>query len=92
MPSFYAVYQSGYAIFGVGLTHADAIADAKEWLDESTNLAEIINPGQTRGEVHGALYIRPCTEALAVEVTQFGGNILWDLTEDGTLCLNGEQG
>ena len=83
----YAVYQSGYAIFGTGETREAAIADAEQWLDAETDLATISTGGGQRGEIHGNLYVAPCTAALAVEVHEHGGDIVYEINDDGTLSL-----
>jgi hypothetical protein len=85
----YAIYQSGAAIYGVGATPEAAWQAAREWLDPDTTL-EDIHPAVQRGEVPGALYLRPCSEALAEAVRAEGGAQSYTIDEAGLLRLTRE--
>lgn len=86
----YAVYQSGYAIFGVGMTIEAAITDAMEWLDADTDPEEIEAISHQHGEVNGTLYVRQCSARLAEAVKAEGGDIDYDVDADGILRLEEE--
>lgn len=66
------MYPSGAAMYGVGATPEAAWQAAREWLDPDTTLEDIY-PAVQRGEVPGALYLRPCSEAVAAAVRAGGG-------------------
>ena len=85
----YAVYQSGYAIYGVGETREEAIARAARFLDADTDLSSIHEATQ-RGEVYGDLYIRTCSATLAEAVNTEGGDQLYEINEDDVLVLTSE--
>ena len=68
----HAIYRSGAAIYGGGATPEAAWQAARAWLDPDTTL-EDIHPAVQRGEVPGALYLRPCSEAVAAAVRTGGG-------------------
>ncbi|MEN6587245.1 MAG: hypothetical protein ABFE02_14490 [Sulfuricella sp.] len=40
-PIRFAVIQSGYAVFGVGHTREEAIADAVDWMEPGTTTADV---------------------------------------------------
>jgi hypothetical protein len=87
MPHF-AVVQNGYAIFGTGTTEAEAIADARQWLDADADIDDLPRKSRTAGE----MYLTTCTEALAAAVQARGGDIAFTETADGTVCLPSEVG
>ena len=80
--SSYAVYQIGYAIFGVGATPDAARADAAQWLVGGEEAAAAV-PMYRRGEaIDGDVVIVPCSDALASQVMAQGGS-------DGFLEMDG---
>jgi hypothetical protein len=84
----YAIYQSGFAVCGVGDTLEAAQDDAREWLnDPLTDLERLIVVGREsgRGEIHGALYARPCTTRLAAMVREYGGDLAYGVNDNGEL-------
>lgn len=76
--TYYAVYQAGAAIFGVGKTEDEAWEDAKEWVDES-------DPNWK-----ASMTIKPCTEKLYNYVMEFGTPDVWD-EDDGVLMTLEEK-
>jgi hypothetical protein len=84
----FALYQSGYAVFGVGETEDQARSNALQWLDnpEDAKTAELLT-GPGHSEVHGVLYVRQCTDRLAMAVQGSGGNLPFILKDDGVLDL-----
>ena len=92
MNQCYAVYQSGFCVYGVGITPDAAIAEALQWLDQDTDPATITQYstyGPT-GETHGDLYLRPCTSAMATAVENDGGDCVYALDDNGILRLEEE--
>ncbi len=80
--SSYAVYQIGYAIFGVGATPDAARADASQWMAGGEEAAAAV-PMYRRGEaIDGDVVIVPCSDALASQVMAQGG-------ADGFLEMDG---
>lgn len=68
--TYTAIYQSGYAIFGVGRTFAEALIDANEWVSEPLTEGDL---GDRR--THGEMCEIEITEALYNAVKERGGNI-----------------
>jgi hypothetical protein len=54
-PITYAVVQSGYCVFGVGSSRAEAIADAAKWLEDEYGR----QGGMTAAQVEAQIEIRP---------------------------------
>ena len=71
--TYKAVYQNGYAIFGIGKTDDEAIADAMEWVDDPEELKEQIEAGQKN--VHGDMKLIIISRALRDAVIEHGGDI-----------------
>lgn len=65
-----AIYQSGYAIFGVGKTTEQALADANKWLDEPISEGDL-----GRGDVDGEMCEIEITPELFAAVRERGGDI-----------------
>jgi hypothetical protein len=87
----FAIYQSGFAISGVGDTLEAAQEDARPWLDDPLrDLERLIVVGREsgRGEIHGALYARPCTARLAAMVREEGGDLAYDVNDNGELDID----
>lgn len=84
----YAVYQYGYAIFGIGQTIDEAIEDAKQYADNLPDYTETYR-GQN---VDGEMYIINITDRLYYKVQEVGGSdvaiepsgypYVWDIAED----------
>lgn len=88
--SMYALYQAGYAIYGVGASPDEAKADAREWLDADTDLTDIpTNAGH--GALSGTLCLQRCTARLADAVRLEGGDQFYRTTDNGILDLDDED-
>ena len=59
MGAYYAVYQSGAELLGVGLTIADALQAAERWSDRALPSLTSYGLDGPRGETRGAYYLRP---------------------------------
>ena len=80
MDKYYAVYQSGHAIYGVGKTASEAIENAREWVDDGDFLeSELIDRSQASS---GDMVIGECSEALFNEVNERGGDVVFSENED----------
>jgi len=66
--SKYAVYQYGYAIFGIGVTREEAIADANNYGEFPPDL-----PDYNGENVSGNSYVIEITDRLYEEVDRIGG-------------------
>lgn len=85
---FYAVYQDGYGIFGIGSTESEAIEDAKQWVDEPDNLESEIESAQ--GFVGDMKIVRVSNDVkLAVE--NHGGNIGISKDDAGVYQLDSDN-
>lgn len=84
----FAVYQSGFAVFGCGPTIEDAVSDANEWLDKEVEVSEV-QESRGHGEVAGHLYVSPATERLVAAVRANGGHVAYDHGEDGVIDIAG---
>jgi len=62
MGEYYAVYQSGAELLGVGVSIADALRDAERWSDRALSSLTSYGLDGPRGETRGAYSLRPCTE------------------------------
>lgn len=88
MSTKYAVYQYGYAVFGIGTTIDEAIEDAKQYADELPDEVPMYS-GQN---VDGAMYVIVVTDRLYYKVQEVGGSdvpiehsgypYVWDIAED----------
>mgnify|MGYP001572811379 CR=1 FL=1 len=81
----YAIYQSGYAVYGVGRTPLGALREANKWLDAPVRLADLDTPSEN-GEVDGRFVLRRCSQALYNEVRNSGGDVHYTI-EHGELLL-----
>ena len=86
MGKFYAVYQSGFCVYGVGTTPNEAIDDALEWVDFERD--ELVEP---HSSVYGDVCLGECSEAFSDYVQQHGGDIPFS-EQDGILRLESELG
>jgi len=82
--SFYAVIQLGYLVFGVGSSAEEAIADAKQWVDGDLELID------ERSAVDGDLIVVECTKALHDEVEERGGDVVYEVLNNGLFGLASE--
>ena len=80
-----AVYQCGYAVFGLGETLAEAVDDANRWCDPAIEQAAVVKGGGQ--ELDGCMYWLPCTDRLADEVRDVGGTFAYHMNEHGLLDL-----
>jgi len=70
--TWFAVYQDGFAIFGIGATEDAAINDAKQWVDEPDNLKSEIESAKG---FHGDMKIIRISNEVKLAVENHGGNI-----------------
>lgn len=87
----YALYQSGYAIFGTGLTEADAQLDALKWLkveDREDAMRANLLRGPGHQEEKGVMYVRQCTQRLVDKVAMIDGDLPYVVNDEGLLDLD----
>lgn len=65
-----AVYQSGYAIFGIGEDLEEAINDANQYLDEPVDIESIETA--SHGEIYGKMYFASITDELVRDFENWG--------------------
>jgi hypothetical protein len=87
MGEYYAVYQSGAELLGVGLTIADALQAAELWSDRTLPSLTSYGLDGPRGETRGAYYLRPCTQELYEAVHAGGRNIPYAVNDEGYLAV-----
>ena len=87
MGEYYAVYQSGAELLGVGLTSADALRDAELWSDRTLPSLTSYGLDGPRGETRGAYYLRPCTQELYEAVQAGERSIPYAVNEEGYLAM-----
>jgi hypothetical protein len=85
--AYYAVYQSGAELLGVGLTTAAAVQDAERWSDRALPSLTSYGLDGPRGETRGAYYLRPCTPELYAAVQAGGRSIPYAVNEEGYLAV-----
>ena len=84
---YYAVYQSGAEVLGVGLTSADARQSAELWSDRALPSLTSYGLDGPRGETRGAYYLRPCTPELYATVQAGDRSIPYAVNEEGYLAV-----
>jgi hypothetical protein len=87
MGEYYAVYQSGTELLGVGLTSAEALQDAERWRDRALSPLTSYGLDGPRGETRGAYYLRPCTPELYAAVNAGDRSIPYAVNEEGYLAV-----
>jgi hypothetical protein len=87
MGEYYAVYQSGAELLGVGMTIADALRDAERWSDRALSSLTSYGLDGPRGETRGAYYLRPCTQDLYAVVHAGGRAIPYAVNDEGYLAV-----
>jgi hypothetical protein len=87
LDAYYAVYQSGAELLGVGLTPAAALQDAERWSDRALPSLTSYGLDGPRGETRGAYYLRPCTPELYAAVQARGRSIPYAVNEEGYLAV-----
>jgi hypothetical protein len=87
MAEYYAVYQSGGELLGVGMTSADALRDAELWRDRALSSLTSYGLDGPRGETRGASDLRPCTQDLYEAVPAVGRHIPYAVNEEGYLAV-----
>src|SRR5689334_22058139 len=87
MDEYYAVYQSGAALLGVGLTIAAALQAAERWSDRALPSLTSYGLDGPRGETRGAYYLRPCTPELYAAVQAGDRSIPYAVNEEGYLAV-----
>ena len=75
----YAVIQLGYAIFGTGQTEAEALADARQWVDNPATLDTDIVP--VAQAMDGDLVCIECTQKLHDLVQEHGGDVVYEIRD-----------
>lgn len=83
----YAVIQLGYAVYGVGETEEAAEQDARQWLDDGLDDDLEIGGPPNRSSVEGDICLVECTQALMLKVQTDGGDIRYDINDEGKACL-----
>ena len=86
-----AVYQVGIAIYGIGKTNSEAIADAKQWVDDPDNLESDLDKGKSNN--YGDMIIITISKAVEDKADEEGGEIeivrgrdgVYRLPEEGTV-------
>lgn len=87
--TFIAVYQDGYAIFGIGNTVEEAIEDAKnDGIDEPDELEDEI--ADSNSNFIGDMIIINISKAVKEEVERIGGDVVIIKCDDGVYRLHGE--
>ena len=84
-----AVYQVGIAIYGIGKTNAEAIADAKQWVDDPDNLESDLGKGKPNN--YGDMVIITISKAVEDKADEEGGEIEIVRGKDGIYRLPGEK-
>ena len=87
MGEYYAVYQSGAELLGVGMTVAAALQDAELWSDRALPSLTSYGLDGPRGETRGAYYLRPCTPELYEAVHAGDRSIAYAVNEEGYLAV-----
>ena len=87
MGDYYAVYQSGAELLGVGMTITEALQDAELWSDRALPSLTSYGLDGPRGETRGAYYLRPCTPELYEAVQALGRSIPYAVNEEGYLAV-----
>ena len=96
-PQYYALYQSGFCILGIGESIEAVMEDATTWMEHPIRLDEAGNHLTPRhvhdfsvcthpyGEIAGDLYLRRCSVPLKELVEEEGGIQRYTVTLDGVL-------
>jgi hypothetical protein len=87
MGEYYAVYQSGAELLGVGTTIADALRDAERWSDRALSSLTSYGLDGPHAETRGAYYLRPCTQDLYEAVHAVGRSIPYAVNDEGYLAV-----
>jgi hypothetical protein len=87
MSEYYAVYQSGAELLGVGRTVADALQGAELWSDRALPSLTSYGLDGPRGETRGAYYLRPCTPELYEAVHTGNRSMAYAVNEEGYLAV-----
>jgi hypothetical protein len=85
--AYYAVYQSGAALLGVGLTTTAAVQDAERWSDRALSSLTSYGLDGPRGETRGAYYLRPCTLELYAAVQAGDRSLPYAVDAEGYLAV-----
>ena len=86
--AYYALYQAGHAVYGVGKSLGLCLRDATQWLENGMEDAERAEFLRGNGpEVDGELYIRECSRELFETIIDAGGAIRFTVDQDGTLII-----
>lgn len=84
--NYFAVYQRGCAVFGVGTTEEEAIEDAREWVDDFEEMKAQIE-AQNDSNEFGKFQIVAITDEAKKEIDRCGGNICLEVGDDGAYTI-----
>jgi hypothetical protein len=87
----FALYQSGFSVFGTGATEDDAQLDALKWLevgDRGDAMCAKLLRGPGSEEIQGEMYVRQCTQRLVDKVAMIGGDLRYVVNDEGLLDLD----
>jgi hypothetical protein len=87
MGEYYAVYQAGAELLGVGMTIADALRDAELWRDRALSSLTSYGLDGPRAFPCVASDLRPCTQELYEAVPAVGRHIPYAVNEEGYLAV-----
>ena len=87
MVQYYAVYQSGAEILGVGTSMTEAMRDAELWSDRALPSLTRYGLDGPHGETRGAYYLRPCTQEVYEAVHAIGRSIPYAVNDEGYIAL-----
>lgn len=82
--TYKAVYQYGYAIFGIGKTEEEAIEDAKQYADDTEDWWSDIGYGSRND---GDMILIDISKALYDKVAEYGGDVKMEKDEDDVYKL-----
>jgi hypothetical protein len=87
----FALYRSGYGVFGTGETEEQARADARLWLDDPQDAERAELSVHRHEEIEGELYVRCCTDRLFDAVRERGGQLPLTINGYGKLDLDEDE-
>lgn len=82
----YIVAQCGGNIYGYGATEAEALAVARKWASDLSEVRPFIHGRMVVGE----MFIAPATKGLIDQVKEIGGDVHYRVV-DGVACLPEEN-
>lgn len=85
METFYAIIQSGYAIFGSGKTKEEAYEDAQQWTEDLPSLKDVEGSQGNSGDI----ILVECTKFFHNKFQEHG-TFTYDVNEEGLYCAEEE--